>query len=490
MNKDGSVTFSEWNKGMTKHPIYGFGLLQNVEVFENPGIVKMSPKAAVTSLTAGLLPIAYVKDKYGNTYHMTGETGLGVVYKNNTVLQSGLSGAHDMIIYKDYLWVKYGTVVSAYGPLNNAPQWFGNIATGFDSNYWGKMIVGQDDILYICNGNDIASITVTASGTPGVTPTITTNLSALDLPEGQFASSIAEYGRWLMIGTIGGASYSEFPNFNTARIYPWDRVSASVNLPIIFNENGIQAMIQHANRLFVVAGTQGNVYETDSTSYRKITTLPYVENGITSPLKVFPNAIAISSKGTLLIGTSVGANYGIGGVFEVDINNSKAPSCLKYIMSTGTKTSTGGYVRIGFIYPSSYENLVFGWEDAGTFGIDSTSFYVPDTYLSVIETPLVAVGDFNNKKTFQHIEWTLSDPLQSAPITASGQSIRISYRVNNKDDYTQIGEWNYSTCGEVVSFRDSASITNAEYLQLKIELKQPIDTLYGNNINLISVRVF
>ena len=97
---------------------------------------------------------------------------------------------------------------------------------------------------------------------------------------------------------------------------------------------------------------------------------------------------------------------------------------------------------------------------------------------------MVKVGTFNNKKTFEHIEWCLAEPL------VSGQNIRISYRLNNKDAYTPVGTWGYSTQGSVLSFEDIAHITDAEYVQLKIELDQALLTVYGSNINLISVRLW
>ena len=489
MDKNEVITISDWNEGQSKFPLQGFGLLQNVEVFENKGIVKMSPVLTQSSLTATQLPIAYVKDTYGNYYHATGVTGTGTIYKNNTSIQSSLTNVFDMVIYKNYLWVRHSTVMSCYGPLNNSPQWFGNVGTGFTESYWGKMIIGQDDIAYICNGNLIASFTVSTSGTPGVAPTISLNLSALDLPEGQFASTIIEYGSKLLIGASGGANYSDSSNFNNARLYPWDRVSASVTLPVIFNENGIQALIQNANRVYVIAGNQGNVYETDSTNYRKIATIPYIQEGVSSFINVYPNAIAISPKGTLLIGASVGSNYGNSGIYEIDINDPKYPIAFKYILSPGITNSSSGRVSVGFIYPSTYQDLTVGWQNVSSYGIDSSSFYLASNYQSVIESPLIQVGSKLNKKTFQNIEWSLAKPLVSST-SGNGQAIRISYRKDNSSSYTLIGTWDYSTVGNVVSFVDKASISDAEYLQIKVELSQPQTTVYGNNIYLRYVRIW
>jgi len=94
------------------------------------------------------------------------------------------------------------------------------------------------------------------------------------------------------------------------------------------------------------------------------------------------------------------------------------------------------------------------------------------------------VGDYNRKHTFQFIQFDLADPF------VTGQNIRVSYRKNASDSYTTIGTWGYSTHGAVISFQDSAAIADAEYIQLKIELDQALTTLYGNNINLLAVKIW
>ena len=124
MDKNEVITISDWQKGQVNHPIYGFGLLQNIDVFENKGIAKLRPRTTnVFSPTQ--LPIAEVYDTYGNTYTMTGETGQGIVYKNGVAITSSLSNTKDIKIYKDYLFIRHSDSLSMYGPLNNSPQYFG-----------------------------------------------------------------------------------------------------------------------------------------------------------------------------------------------------------------------------------------------------------------------------------------------------------------------------------------------------------------------------
>jgi hypothetical protein len=490
MYKDGVLTIADWYKGMVRHPIYGFGLLQNVEVFENKGLVQLKNRSMLdTTVTPTALPLAEVYDVYGNTYTLTGETGVGTVYKNGTAIQSGLPNCWDMKIYKDYLWVRHSTVMSCYGPLNNSPQWFGNVDTGFVNFYNGKLLVGQDDYLYSGNGNNVAKIEVTSSGTPTVTPTLSSNKTALDLPDGQYVSCLEEYGTKIAIGTHGGSSYFDRVNVNNARVYFWNRQLGTLgnpglaDLPIIFNENGVSAIVQHANKLYVSAGTQGNIYVTDSTNYIKLTSIPYSPIGYSYPSKVFSNAMAISQTGRLLVGLSGDLNpLSRMGVYEIDIGAEGAP--ISYFTPSTAEVGTVGsstQYKIGFIKPKTYQITKIGWANNSTYGVDTSDYKLYDSYGGIIKSALVRVGGFDVKKTFQRLEFSLASPL------VSGQNIRISYRLNDTDDYTEIGTWGYSTIGAISSFADNAIISDVEFIQIKIELDQSTTTAYGSNIKLIGV---
>lgn len=495
MDKNKVVTISEWYKGMENHPIYGFGLLKNVEVFENKGLAKIKNRTVVVDTVDAVtaLPIAEVYDIYGNTYTLTGSTAAGNCYKNGVLIQSSLPSAWDLAIYKDYLWIRHSTVMSCYGPLSSASaQWFGNVDTGFVDRYNGKLLVGQDDYLYSGNGNYVAKISVTSSGTVGVAPTLSSNKTALDLPDGQFVTTLEEYGTKIMVGTQGGNSYFERGNIPNARIYPWNRQLGTLgnpglaDLPIIFSENGINAIKQHANKLYVSAGTQGNIYVTDSTNYLKICTLPFTLSGINNQCRVFSNAISISPQGNLLVGVSADLNLtSKAGIYEIDTSSQGYP--VQYRMPTAVAQGT---LSIGFINSLNYQSLKIGWANNSSYGIDNTDYVMYPSYGGVIESPLIKVGGYNSKYSFTHIEWSLAEPL------VEGQRIRIQYRLNNKDHYSIINTWGFSggtgvkEVGGVISFEDQANMLDAEYVQLKIELDQDTNTIYGSNINLISVKLW
>lgn len=489
MDKNGEVHIKDWFKGMVRHPIYGFGLLKNVEVFESKGLAKLKNRSLVLStITPNQLPIAEVYDDYGNVYTMTGETGQGAVYKNGTVLNSGMSNNRDMKIYKDYLWARHANVISAYGPLNNNPQWFGNVVTGLNSDFNGPLLVGQDDYLYTGNGNSVIKIEVTSSGTPTVAPSTATS-ATLDLPDGQYVSCLTEFGTKIAIGTHGGPYYSSRSNYPTARLYTWNRQAGTLgnpglaDLPVVFNENGINAIIQHANKLYLSAGTQGNIYVSDGTNFQKIASIPYSKYGVSYSSTVYINAMAISQRGNLLVGISADLSpLSLAGIYEIDLSAEGYP--ISYFLpqnATVGTTSTPTQYKIGFVNPVTNQNTKIGYANGSNYYVDYSDFTLYASYGGVIESPLIRVGNFDTKKTFQEVEFSLASPM------VSGQNIRISYRLNDTDSYTTIGTWGYSTVGAVISWRDVAGITNAEYVQLKIELDQASNTLYGSNINLIDV---
>lgn len=497
MEKDGSVIFKDWfKKGMTKHPIMGFGLIKNLEIFENRGIAKLNNRLALSSTyTVSTLPISIEKDIDGSTYVATGAgIGIGSVYKNGVVIQTGLANLWDMKIWRDYLWIRHGTVMSAYGPLSQGvnAQWFPNVVTGMTDLYYGKLLVGQDDFLYTTHGNYVAKFVYSTGGIVGVAPTLTPTLTALDLKDGLYATTLIEFGTKILVGVGGGASFSDATNFKEARVYPWNRQAGTLgnpgiaDLPIIFNENGLWQMITKANRLFIVAGTTGNVYESDGVNYRKIATLPFIQSGIYATCEYFPNAIEISDKGKLLIGVSVGSDgYSKAGVYEIDIDDPEYPVCLKNVISTGSTVSTTGRISIGVIKSINNQSMMVGWRDGSTYGVDISDYTMYSSYGGVIETDMVKVGSYNGKRTFSQLEWGLAEPL------VAGQKIRVSFRRNNKVDYSTPQEWTFEQFTEgLLSFADVFAIADCEYVQLKIELDQATNTLYGSNINLLYVKIW
>ncbi len=260
------------------------------------------------------------------------------------------------------------------------------------------------------------------------------------------------------------------------------------DLPVPFKEDRINAVVSHQNKLYVSAGTTGNIYMTDATNYIKIATLPYTKNVTMNTSRVAPNAMTISAKGTLLVGLSAlpitesdEARYG---VYEIDINDPKYPVSFRTLASG--ETSSTEQFQIGFVR-EDFNSLYVGWKRGEENNVDYTLPFINSSYYGTIETQLVKVGTFNEKKTFGHIEWSLAEPLLGE------QKIEIHYRTGTTGSYELINSWGASSTaskevGEVVSFEDIFPSVELEYVQLKAILTNEGGGF--NNISLVSIRIW
>jgi hypothetical protein len=463
MDKNGVVTISDWQKGASTSPYFGFGAIQNCEVFETPGVLKVAKKLT-TQLSTTQITVARLQASNGDFYVLTrGLAGTSTLYKNGVSFTNVDGNAWDMIEYKGYLIISSNTGLHTYG-ITTTTAYFSLWKTGLTSSYYIKMIVGQDDKVYLTNGNYIATITDFVAGSFSVAPTATLTLSALDLKDGQYAVTIQELGRNIMIGTQGGSAWYARGGQRVANIYPWDRTSGTLgnpglaDLPISLNECGIHAMLSVNNIMYVLAGTRGNVYKTDGTSFVKIGRIPWTRSNSSFAVAYYPNALCLNSNSNLYIGLSVySGSVQETGVWEMDIQNSNA-LVLKYKKANS---------EIGFVGIDTIETTYVGWGTTQTtFGLDYITTQSNTDYSAFAESQVYIVGNTNTKKTFEHIEFNLGKLLTYS------QGIKLYYRTSTEVDYTLIGTYTYTTLGSVISFQDIAGITDAQILQIKVAIKQ------------------
>lgn len=613
MDKNGNITISNFQQGIADSPLLGFAKLANLEVFEKQGIAKIQ-FATTLKFTPASLPVAIVRDVYGNEY--VGCEG-GHFYVNN-VLKNSSQAIYDMKIIADpspavayvsspiyhfntspglndmitggtfsgtsaitytvtiatagspdtfnwtdsnggsgsgvsisgasqtlsngvtitftattghtttnywifnavpasptsntsYLLISRQTDVAIWGPLNSGGAslfsgWNGGKTSPvFASGYAKPIIVGQDNIVYIGNGNSVASFSLgdinigskfhaQADGTP---PTLDNSISsnAFTLSQGHYVRCMAELGKWLMVGSQGGANFYDSVNIKQARIFPWDRSSTTFNLPVILKENGINSMLQLGNQLYINAGSRGRVYVTDSTNYQQIKRIPFTPNRqFGTTLFQYPNSFE-HHNGELLCGVSYGSDaypskslMGVYSMFltPVEIGNSQIqyPIVMRNSPSSGGTGATQA-LKIGAVYSTSNDQLYIGWQDGSTYGVDILAYPVYTNFTAFIESQFYTVGSVLNKRTFKTMEISLTNPL------ITGQQIRISYRANLNDAWTIIrdinGNKNYfdsTNFGANNTFISPANLASLIKLQIKIELTQPSNTAFGNNIEL------
>lgn len=464
MDKNGIITIGEWQKGAATSPYYGFGAIKNCEVFEMPGVLKIANSILPKYVGDYGIPVQTLKSSAGDTFELYRVEGGNSYLRKNGVSLTNVDGqAWDMVEYRGYLIISSTTGLHAYG-TTTATAYFPNFKTGLTSLYYIKMIVGQDDKIYLTNGNAVATISDFIAGTFSVAPDCNLNATALDLKDGQYAVTLEELGTKIMVGTQGGSAWSARGAQRVANIYPWNRQAGTLgnpglaDLPIKLNECGIHAMKSVNNILYVVAGTRGNVYKTDGTSSIKIGRIPWTQDkGYSSSISYYPNAIQINANNNLLVGVSTysGAVQGTG-VYEINIDG-KNEIVLKH-----SKPQSD----IGVIGTNELDTIFIGWRTGSTFGMDYTIGNPYTDFSAEVESQVYIVGTALGKKTFQHIDFTLGKPLSDQ------QSIKLYYRKDTETAYTLIGTYSFSTLGAKLAHEDKASIADAQLVQFKIQLAQ------------------
>lgn len=469
MDKNGILTITDFQKGIAKSPVLGNGHIVNADIFETQGLLKLNKKIVDNTWdstpTIDSLPVAFLKlPEYSNQMILLDNgkligtsgglfgdyfsQGFDLVEWNGYLLASGYSGTEGIIRIGQLNTsgsqeTLSGWTVAITG-LANAPIYF---------------CKGKDGYLYFTNGYKIGRIT--AISIPSTVCVATYSDNVLDLPQEEEAVSIVELGSKLLIGTQSSKINPKY--ITQANIYPWDMVSSSYSLPVSIHENGINTMISKDNLVYVSAGLNGNIYVTNGTSYRLFTTLKTSKKdryGSTS--YVNKNAISFNKQGRLLIGTSTFSDSTPNtttyqGVWEIDI--STGDNHLAYTVPSGEYGQTHS-IEIGYIY-SYNEAISFGYKDNTTYNTCASNDRLQS--LCSFESNLFITGDYQNKKTFNELQWLFVKPLQT------GQSIKIYYRNGLEDTWTLIHTSTSDHVGKYSTI-DKAKIANSEVIQIKIEL--------------------
>lgn len=521
MDKNGTLTIKDFQQGVADSPLLGFAKMNNIELFEKKGVARIQFGSELSFNTTSL-PIAMVYDSLGNQY--VGCIG-GELYKNGTLLNT-LSPICDLAVVTDgvidpngtypieYILITYMTdSIQFYGPTYSAGAAFVGGHTGFANGHYKKIVVGIDistnntPYIYITNGNKIAALSNFANASPGSAPTYSFNASALTLQPGYYAYTLNEIGKYLAIGTHGEPSgaYGVFSVGSTrtkkGSLVLWDRTSPTFNLPIYLKEGVLGQLLQLQNRLYMNVGNRGRIMITDTASVEQVKRLPFCFNRQFGTVSVaYPNAMTLHN-GEIVVGVSTqgssGDTNGNYGIYTINLNPAQIgnntipyPTNMRNTISTGyTGNSSNSPMQIGFLYSGlengSQETLFIGWKSGSTYGVDKINYPVASNYTAIIESPYYTVGSELAKHTFKRMEISLTAPL------ITGQSIRISYREDlNDTDWTEIGEYTSTNFGTNNVYNCLANLASKVKLQFKIEMTQPTNTPFGNNIELESLSFY
>lgn len=496
MQKNGTIIISseDFVKGMGDSPLLGNGLIKGIDIFDEPGVIKMAQgtlpsSEAYNSIVgqAGIL-VADVGDENG---YITTLSENGWVYHNDAYLAGTFTKGWDLCVWdNDFVLVSY--VNSGSGSIGvisrktGSAVWHAAKVTSLTTTHNIKLLKGQDGYVYFTNGRYIGKITA-ISETAG-TVTVTSTSNALDLTAQVYATTLAELGSDLIIGTQKGINSTAKIDFLYASLFRWDRTSASFRLPIYVNEFGINAMASKNNLVYFSAGVWGNIYVTDGTSVQLVKRIPYTsDKGYGATCDVMYNALTFNQRGNLLVGVSTNSDNTPNttsqmGIYEIQLSQGY-PAVLAY-MGVGGQIGQNDAVIFGFVRPVGVTSVRYGARDSYT-SVDrimiSSSGKVTNGRAE-FSSPLYIVGDRLNRKSYQNLTITLSEPTLQ-----TGDLISIYYRKNIKGAWTSIVDRTITDPFEI-SYTTKALIADAEMVQIKISLT-PSGTSSTQNIKLLRLAI-
>lgn len=310
-------------------------------------------------------------------------------------------------------------------------------------------IVGQDDIVYFCDGRYVGSLKEVTTFAPGTASTYTYNNQALDLPSTEVAQWLEELGDRLLIG-----------GNTTNKIYPWDRIADSFNFPIYCPEVGVKKLKNIGGVVYILAGVRGIVYSTQG-SY--VVTAGKIPDEIAnSSGTLLANVVTwggiAAVNGSLIFGAGVQTS-GNSGLYRLFPDGRLT---LEQIPTTGSVNVTAIEAKNEF-YNIGYAS-----------GADSTQTTRYSALEAVVQSALYRPGTKTKPAKYSTLEVVMAKP------ASNGDQIRISYRGNTTSSFTTIDT--FTADGTVTSFKnDAIGLIDIENIQVQAE--------YDGDIELVEIRL-
>ena len=360
------------------------------------------------------------------------------VYLNNLASELIPIYPNNIIVWKGYLFL-----FTSFGVTQQLGYWKIDPATiGLKSSWvlnWQsivtsishKALIGQDDVVYFCDGSSVGSIKENLGKTfdPTDATTYTYSANALAILSEDIAMCLAELGSSLMIGGQNNL------------IYPWDRVSLGYSSVIRLSENYISRMVTINTTMYIFCGYKGRIFVTNGANATPFYKIPEYLSETTNSYIIWTDANF--NRNQLYFGFTVTKNSGttistMGGLWAIDVDSvTPVAPRLQNIMSYGTYA---GYVSAICQFRGSNKTnnpsndgygLFMGWYDGvSTGGIDKGISAPYTAGQSYIDTDPIPVGQYLTNKTLTGIEYKLAQPL------AANETVTISYRTQMSGSYT------------------------------------------------------
>lgn len=397
-----------------------------------------------------------------------------LIYLGNTTLGAG----QGIAVLNQYLLVFRGSNIDYIngglidnGGIDFYTQWavgvgWLNIDGTNPSNH--QAITGRDLTVYFCNSGRIGSIIEKTPGgfAPGTPATYTSNNNALQLPDGEKPTYIAEYSNLLLIGGVKNI------------VYPWDRISISYASPLVLSEYNTTRIVSTNQNSYIFIGTRGRIYTTNGTSINLFKKIPDNISGAVEPYFMWTDAVFW--RGQLYFGFSVSKNDGTalttgGGLWAIDLDS----NALRQVNTVSDGSSGVANViqpNLMTTTPSGM-GIFMGWSNGGTIGLDrqlSTPYTGGQT---TIDSDMIPVGQYLTPYTPNQVEWKTTIPLGN---NGTSESIQLLYRTDISQTYTAIGTSTSSTGlingRTAVSDIMMAGFQGAQWVQLRAVLTSTATT--------------
>lgn len=443
----------------------------------------------------------YTFDTYNNLYVLDDDQRVWFSqlseYQNYYLLEGNTSGGsgNGIVYYKGYVIVFGNSKLDALAEINSissALTWTNDFASAYSTQSTANFRLGSfgarpflskwDGAIYFGNGvvgtkyyrfgmleeNDGQTF---APGT-GATFTIVPDAFTLPYSNGTgYVQSINEIGEYMVVGTA------------SEEIYFWDRRSTLPSYILTMPEKNTPAIIVKGSDVFAFNGYNGVCYIINSQSYAPLFEIPkhlfnqYYSSSVGFGGRrgiIFYTDACLFGDEVLFATEFNGYSY----IFSYDFNTK---NLIKKVISSYGEILTDTFVtgRFYTLIPikdnllvgtvdrdsGAYKYSIEGWQYNPTIGSGSNYHKVYDNYESYIQTGLISLGTYNDKKTLRNIYISLLEELKD------GEGIKVEFRRDFNDNWTELKTIDYTTHGAIKDFQIQSPITDIIDLQIRISFK-------------------
>lgn len=335
-------------------------------------------------------------------------------------------------------------VIDVYGTADRrSPAWSNNawqsMNSGAGAGERHHAITAQDGIIYFTDDRYIGSILEKAGQVfaPGTSSTYTYNNQALDTPMDETLVHLEELG----VNLLAAGSAKN-------KIYPWDRVSDSFNLPLDVPENNVQRLKNIGGIVYILAGTWGNIYVTQGT---------YVDHFKKVPQQIMNNVDTQQSNPI-----TWGGIDSINGKLLFGMTGLTAGSSGSYLLWPDGRLVMDQIPTAGALRAEAFETTTNFYQMGYNGGIDGHAAYRYSSFEGVVHSGFYRVATKIGKAQYSSLEVVMAKP-------SSAGGCRIGYRTDTTSSFTTLDT--FTADGTNTTFINSEiGLIDIENIQIQVEI--------------------